>query len=81
MVRSPAPEPPGAAGAAEQQEKRYAVSGNAGLIYNINRYSILAFNAGRAFRMPDASDMFTERATCSGVLSPNPALRPEYSWN
>ncbi len=65
----------------ERKEKRYAVSGNAGLVYSVTGFSSLTLNAGRAFRMPDASDMFSERTTCSGVLAANPDLEPEYSWN
>jgi hemoglobin/transferrin/lactoferrin receptor protein len=69
------------AGDEELTKDLSAVSGNAGLVYNVTKFSSLTFNAGRAFRMPSAFDMFTERVTCAGTLVPNPDLEPEYSWN
>lgn len=62
-------------------EDRHAVSGNLGTVFKPTKTSSITFNVGRAFRMPDSMDMFTERATCAGTLYPNPSLDPEYSLN
>jgi len=68
-------------GDSEKKELRTALSGNTGLVYNPTKKSSVTFNAGRAFRMPNAIDMFSERATCAGNVVGNPDLEPEYSWN
>lgn len=62
-------------------ESRGAVSGSSGIVYNPNSHNTLSFNLGRAFRMPDAVDLFTEQVTCQGTIAPNADLEPEYSWN
>lgn len=65
----------------EIREARKAISASAGLVYAPSAAHAFAINVGRAFRMPDAVDMFTEQVTCQGTLSPNPDLGPEYSVN
>jgi hemoglobin/transferrin/lactoferrin receptor protein len=64
-----------------RNEKREAFSGNAGLVYSPNKKTHLSFNAGRAFRMPIAEELFTRVISCKGIKVGNPDLQPEYSWN
>ncbi len=68
-------------GDSELSESRNALSANAGFVFRAADNHSLTFNLGRAFRMPDAVDMFSEQVTCQGTISPNPDLKPEYSWN
>ncbi|MBN2039793.1 MAG: TonB-dependent receptor [Spirochaetes bacterium] len=68
-------------GEEEIEKKRNAVSANAGFIFNPHKIHTFTLNLGRAFRMPDAVDMFSEQVTCQGTIVPNPELKPEYSWN
>jgi outer membrane receptor protein involved in Fe transport len=65
----------------EIRETRKAISASAGMVYAPSAAHAFTLNVGRAFRMPDAVDMFTEQVTCQGTLAPNPDLNPEYSVN
>ena len=64
-----------------QQEKRSALSGNAGFVFSPTPNKHISFNAGRAFRMPITEELFTETVSCKGIKKGNPELNPEYSWN
>ncbi|MDD3906890.1 MAG: TonB-dependent receptor [Bacteroidales bacterium] len=64
-----------------RDEYRNAFSGNAGLVYSLNEATHLSLNAGRAFRMPTAEELFTRVISCKGIKEGNPDLKPEYSWN
>jgi len=65
----------------ELKSTRDAVSGNLGMVFAPVKNHALSLNLGRAFRMPDAVDMFNEQVTCQGTIVPNTELEPEYSWN
>lgn len=62
-------------------EKREAFSGNVGFVYSPDQSTHISFNAGRAFRMPAAEELFTKIVSCKGIKVGNPDLNPEYSWN
>ncbi len=62
-------------------ETRSAFSGNLGAVFSLNKNTHISVNAGRAFRMPTAEEMFTETISCKGTKMGNPDLNPEYSWN
>lgn len=64
-----------------RSETRSALSGNFGLVFSFNPNTHLSANAGRAFRMPTAEEMFTEVISCKGIKQGDPDLEPEYSWN
>jgi outer membrane receptor protein involved in Fe transport len=64
-----------------RSEIRSALSGNFGLVLSFNPSTHLSANAGRAFRMPTAEEMFAEVISCKGIKQGNPKLKPEYSWN
>lgn len=64
-----------------QKEKRKTFSGNAGIVYSLNKNTHFSFNAGRAFRMPITEELFTKTISCKGTKAGNPDLQPEYSWN
>jgi outer membrane receptor protein involved in Fe transport len=65
----------------QRRERRRAFSGNAGLVYSPVAHTHFSFNAGRAFRMPTAEELFTRIISCKGIKVGNPDLKPEYSWN
>jgi outer membrane receptor protein involved in Fe transport len=65
----------------QRNEKRNAFSGNAGFVYSLNNFTHVSLNAGRAFRMPTAEELFTTIISCKGIKQGNPDLLPEYSWN
>lgn len=65
----------------EKVRELNAVSGNFGMVYSLADNSFLSFNAGRAFRVPTAEELFTEIITCKGSKRGNPELKPEYGWN
>jgi outer membrane receptor protein involved in Fe transport len=65
----------------EREEARSALSGNLGLVYSIQENMNISFNLGRAFRMPNAEELFTEVISCKGIKLGNPDLKPEFSWN
>ena len=64
-----------------RNENRNTFSGNTGLVYSPNEATHLSLNAGRAFRMPTAEEMFTRVISCKGIKEGNPDLKPEYSRN
>ena len=68
-------------GATSGSESRDAFSGNLGLIYHPIPKTSLTLNVGRAFRMPEAQEMFSKTVTCRGTMLGNPDVEPEYSWN
>lgn len=65
----------------QRNENRNAVSGNFGMVFSPRKNIHLSFNAGRAFRMPTAEELFTTVISCKGTKVGNPDLEPEYSWN
>lgn len=64
-----------------RNEKRKALSGNAGFVYSPDENTHISLNAGRAFRMPTAEELFTKIISCKGIKVGNPDLKPEYGWN
>lgn len=64
-----------------RNEHRNAVSGNVGFVYSPGEDTHISLNAGRAFRMPTAEELFTKVISCKGVKMGNPDLDAEYSWN
>ncbi len=72
---------PAEEGEKTREEQRDAVSGNVGVIWHPIEMTSLTFNAGRAFRMPNAAEMFTKTVSCIGIKEGNPDIEPEYSWN
>jgi outer membrane receptor protein involved in Fe transport len=64
-----------------KSESRDAISGNVGLVYHHLPNTSMTLNIGRAFRMPEAQEMYGETITCRGSMLGNPDVNPEYSWN
>ncbi len=65
----------------EKKEDKTAFSGNVGLVYSPKEHTNISLNVGRAFRMPNSEELFTETISCKGTKKGNPDLDPEYSWN
>lgn len=65
----------------DRDETREALSGNVGFVYSPLHDMHFSLNAGRAFRMPTAEELFTKVISCKGVKVGNPELEAEYSWN
>jgi|GEM_PF-609877 len=65
----------------DRNETREAVSGNVGLVYSPQPDMHFSVNAGRAFRMPTAEELFTTVISCKGVKAGNPDAEAENSWN
>lgn len=68
-------------GVTGQDREKTAFSGSIGLVQHITSNISLTFNIGRAFRMPDSDEMFTDMVSAAGIKHGNPELGPEYSWN
>ena len=68
-------------GKSGMKEQREAFSGNIGLVNHPAEKTSLTLNVGRAFRMPNAAEMFTKTISCVGIKMGNPDLEPEYSLN
>ncbi|PIE88629.1 MAG: hypothetical protein CSA04_00890 [Bacteroidetes bacterium] len=64
-----------------RRANREALSGNVGVVYAPKESFRISLNAGRAFRMPTAEELYVKVVSCKGVKQGNPALSPEYGWN
>lgn len=65
----------------DREATRQALSGNVGIVYSFTEHSFLSLNAGRAYRMPTAEELYVLTISCKGTKMGNPDLTPEYGWN
>lgn len=67
----------------EAKQKHWALSGNLGVVYLLNRKNKIAFNFSSGFRSPNIDDLAKVFESAGGVqvVIPNPNLKPEKTYN
>ncbi len=65
----------------DRSADRQAFSGNLGAVYSFAENMHMSLNAGRAYRMPTAEELYVKTISCKGTKMGNPELTPEYGWN